>query len=100
LNTDEDGTESCLLPEVTARMYDPASSRFLSELLFRQRSTVAKQLRRQSVVGRLEQRTDLLLQEPGAGVAAGRLRERAAFVVPDWPNSWLTNRSGHSEVGG
>ena len=70
------------LPEVATRMYDPASSRFLPQLFLGERATVAEQLGGESVVGRLKERADLLLEEAAAAVAAGRLRQRLVVVDP------------------
>ena len=54
-------------------MDDPAAGRLLAQLLLGERPAVAEQLGGQPVVGRLQQGADLLLEEAGAGVAAGRL---------------------------
>ena len=41
------------IPEVAARVNDPSTGRLLTQLLLGQRTTVAEQLRRQTVVRRL-----------------------------------------------
>jgi len=69
------------IPEVAARVYDPSAGRLLPQLLLGERAAVAEQLGGEPVVGRLEQRADLLLDEPGAArVAGARVRDGAAAV--------------------